>query len=62
MLIPLPCHKSQILMTDLGLSDSNKNGIKKRQPLARTVPMKGGVVPLGVEPRTHGFSVHCSTT
>ncbi len=25
-------------------------------------PMKGGVVPLGVEPRTHGFSVHCSTT
>ena len=24
--------------------------------------MKGGVVPLGVEPRTHGFSVHCSTT
>ena len=35
MLIPLPCHKSQILMTDLGLSDSNKSGIKKRDSLLR---------------------------
>ena len=35
---------------------------KKSGLIRRTALMKGGVVPLGVEPRTHGFSVHCSTT
>ena len=41
-----------------GQTETKKGGLReKNRPL-----MKGGVVPLGVEPRTHGFSVQCSTT
>ncbi len=32
-------------------------GIKTKNPLVRV----GFVVPPGIEPGTHGFSVHCST-
>ena len=39
-----------------------KNNIKKEtRRLATTGQMKGGVVPPGIEPGTHGFSVRCST-
>ena len=30
-------------------------------PQGKTGLMKGGVVPPGIEPGTHGFSVRCST-
>ena len=40
---------------------TKKNDIKKALLLAQTGPMKGGVVPPGIEPGTQGFSVLCST-
>ena len=34
----------------------------KNREVAELATSLSAVVPLGVEPRTHGFSVHCSTT
>ena len=34
---------------------------KTRLHYCKTGLMKGGVVPPGIEPGTHGFSVRCST-
>ena len=59
---------SNLPKSPASIADAHKDGgwmhwlKNKTRPLARTGLMKGGVVPLGVEPRTHGFSVHCSTT
>ena len=41
-----------------GQTETKKGGLREKNRAL----MKGGVVPLGVEPRTHGFSVQCSTT
>ena len=43
----------------------NRIAVKKKIPASDSCltrgPMKGGVVPPGIEPGTHGFSVRCST-
>ena len=45
---------------EAGKSEKQKNPAPHKN--GNRIEWKEEVVPLGVEPRTHGFSVHCSTT